>query len=309
MDVERAFPTDPVRPVWSTSSALVYIGGFVSLLATFGLIAIAHDDGGEWALVAAAFVAGAVSFAAAEGLARAERMIAAGVAAFLAVMFAGVTVGAVLDALGALEASIDDYQPASLLVEATFVAAGIAAVRRYRSPLPMLVVALAVWVAIADVGSLASWDGAGELLSVAAGALLAVAGVLLDRAGRPTYAFWLHALGGVAAGGGIVALADDSAWPLIALIALAYVALAFLFERSSYAVLGAIGLLLATTMFAVDPGALLGGFIPFGEPAEGDALDGWQIALSYLVTGLVLAAIGVFGRLRRVRGSGPEPAR
>lgn len=308
MDLERLFPADPVRPLWSTSSALVYAGGLVSLLATLGLIAIADDEGGAWALAGAAAVACAAAFSAAETLAKAERMIAAGVAAFLGVAFAGVVVGGVLDALGALDASLEGYQPAALLVEAALIAGGVAAARRYRTPFPLLLAALALWFAIADLGALASWDDAGEVLSLCAGVLLAAAGIAADRAGRSTFGFWPHVVGGAAAGGALVVLAGDSAWLLIAAVALGYVALAYVLERSSYAVLGALGLLIATTMFAVDPGALVGRFVPFETGRDGDALDGWQIALSYLVCGLVLAAIGVGGRLRRLPGSGPDPA-
>ena len=304
MNVERLLPADAVRPLWSSSSALVYAGGLVALFATVALLGIAGDDGGTWALVGAAVVAGSISLGLAETLARMQRAIAAGVAATLAVVFAGVVVGGLLDATGLLEADIGDYQPAALLVEAVLIGASLAAVARYRAPLPVLVAALTFWIAVADLGSLTSWDDAGELLSVAAGVLLAAAGVVVDRAGREPFGFWLHAVGGLAAGGGLVALADESS-ALIALFALGYLALAFVLRRSSYAVLGVIGVLVATTLFAVDPLALVGGFLPFGSPGEGDALEGWQVALSYLVAGLALAAIGVAGRLRWPRRSAP----
>lgn len=308
MDAERLFPVNAVRPLWSAASALVYMGGFVVLVATLALSGIAGDDGGPWALAGAALAAAAAAFGAAETLARAARMIAAGVAAFLAVAFAGVAVGGVLDGLGALDASLDDYQPAALLVEAVLVAGGLAAVRRYRSPFPLLLVATTLWFAVADLGSLASWDDAGELLSLAVGVALAAAGVVVDRARRPAYAFWLHVVGGMAAGGSIVSLAGDSAWPLVAGVALGYAALAFALGRSSYAVLGALGLVIATTMFAVDPGALVGGFLPFGLESSGGGLEDWQAALSYLGCGLVVAGIGIVGRLRRLPGAGPDPA-
>jgi hypothetical protein len=305
VNVERVLPANAVRPLWSSASALVYLGAFVALFATFALLAISSDDGGDWALVGASLVA----FVAAVGLAvlleRAERAIAAGVAATLAVVFASVLVGSLLNAFGALEADVGDYQPATLVVEAAVIAASVAAIIRFRAPLLVLPGALAFWFVITDLGSLFSWDDAGELLSVAAGVLLAAAGVVADRAGRQPFGFWLHAIGGLAAGGGIAVLAGDSGWFLIALIALGFVALAFALGRSSYAVLGAIGILIATTLFAVEPLSIVGGFLPFGAPPSGDGLEGWQIALSYLVAGLGLAAIGVAGRLWRLPRSGP----
>jgi hypothetical protein len=92
-------------------------------------------------------------------------------------------------------------------------------------------------------------------------------------------------------------------------IALAFVVAGYAFRRSSYTVLGAIGVMIATTLFAVDPLGLVGGFIPFGAPQTGgDSLEGWQIALSYLVAGLLLAGIGVAGRLWQLPRSGPVAA-
>lgn len=309
MDVERLLPANAVRPIWSSSSALVYMGGLVVLFSTIGLLGISEDDGGDWALTGAALVACALAFGLAVALQRADRAIAAGVAATLGVVFGGVAAGAFLNAVGALEADVGDYQPATLLVEAVLIAAALVALRRFRAPLLVLPIALTVWVAIADLGSLGSVQDAGEWLSVLAGALLIGAGIAVDRAGRPSYAFWLHAVGGLALGGAIALLAGDDAWGLIALVGVVFVAVAYALGRSSYAVLGAIGVLLATTLFAVDPGGLVGAFLPFGPaPSEGDRLDGWQVALAYLVAGLVLAALGVAGRLWRLPRSGPVAA-
>lgn len=305
MSVDRFLPADAVRPIWSSSSVLVYVGGFVALLATIGLLGIAQDDGGDWALAGAAALACATAVALALALQRAARAIAAGVAATLAAVFAGATAGGLLSAVGALDADTGDYQPATLAVEAVLVATALLGLRRFRAPLLVLPIAGTVWFAIADLGSLGSAEDAGEWLSVAAGALLIGAGIALDRIGRRPYAFWPHAVGGLALGGALAVLAGDDAWVLTALLGLAFVATAFLLARSSYAVLGAVGILLATTFFAVDPGGVLGGFLPFGPPPEGDGLEGWQVALSYLVAGLVLAAIGVAGRLSRLPRSGP----
>jgi hypothetical protein len=306
VDVERLLPADAVRPLWSSAGALVYIGGITVLVATGALIGIAADDAGDWAAIGASLVALAVAFALAEMLVRADREIAAGVSATLAVSFAAVFTAAVLEAIGALDVDIREWQPFSLVVEAVLAGAALLAIGRYRAPLLVLPIALAFWVAVADLGSLVTWDDAGELLSLAAGVALAAAGAVVDRAGRAPFAFWLHAVGGVAAGGALVALAGDSAWPLTAAVALGYVALAFVLVRSSYAVLGALGLLIATTLFAIDPASTIGSF-PFGTPTRGDSLENWQIALSYVVVGLGIAAIGVAGRLRWPRASGPQP--
>lgn len=307
MDAERLLPADAVRPVWSSAGALVYIGGFVMLIAGVALLGIASDDWGDWALLAAALVATAAALALAVALEGAARAIAAGVAATLGVVFAGVVVGALLNVVGVLDADVGDYQPAALVVEAALVAAAVVAVRRFRAPLPVLVAALTFWFAVADLGSLVEWSDAEELLSIAAGVVLAAAGVVVDRAGREPFGFWLHTIGALAAGGGVAVLAGDSAWALTGLVALGFVAAAFALGRSSYAVLGAVGILLATTLFAVEPASVVGGFVPFGAaPPSGDGLEAWQAALAYLAAGLLLAGIGVSGRLRWPAQTGPD---
>ena len=309
MNVERLVPADAVRPIWSSSSALVYSGGFVALFAATALIGIAGEEGGNWAALGAAVLAAAVSFALAELLARAERAIAAGVAATFAVLFAVGALGVLLDLVGAFDLTLEDYQPASLLLEAAVIGGALLALRRYRAPLLVLPAAVTFWIAIADLGSLTSWGDAEELISLGAGAILAAAGLVLDRAGRQPYAFWLHTVGALAIGGALVALAGDSGWLLVGAIALAFIVGGYAFQRSSYTVLGAIGILIATTLFAVDPLGLVGGFFPFGAaPPDSDSLEGWQIALSYLFAGMLLAGIGVAGRLWRLPRSGPVAA-
>ncbi len=236
-------------------------------------------------------------------------MVAAGVGATLAVVLLAVLAGGLLNALGVLDADIGDYQPATLLVEALTIGAALAALRRFRTPLLVLPAALAFWIAVADLGSLVSWDDAGALLSIVAGLALAAAGVVADRAGRAPSGFWLHAVGGAAAGGGVLGLVGgDLGWGLVGLIALGYVAVAYGLERSSYAVLGAAGILITTTYFVVDPLGLIGGLVPFAPAvAPEDGLAGWQIAISYVAAGLVIALLGVLARLRAERATDGPP--
>jgi hypothetical protein len=307
--LERALPADPVRPVWKTSSSLVYAGGLVALLATVALLGILQDEHGTWALVGWSALATVAALALAVVLERADRAVAAGVAATLAVVFLAVLTAAVLDGVGALDAEISDYQPATLLVEAVTIAAALAAVARFRSPLPLLPAAVAFWVAVADLGELVSWDDAAKVLSILAGALLVVAGLALDRRGHPAFAFWPHAVGGLALGLGVVALVHgDLGWALVGLLSLVYVAAAYVLGRSSYAVLGALGILATTTAWVVDPLGLLGNVIPFFPASESDRLEAWQIALAYVAAGLFIGLLGVVGRVTRLRAHEPPAA-
>ena len=296
MDVERLLPADPLRPRWTSASALVYLGGFVILLATLALTSILGDDHGDWALVGCSALAVALAIAFALFLQQSDRPVAAGLLATLAVVFFAFFVGSFEGAIGLLDFDIDDYQPASLLLEALTIGAALVALQRFRAPLLMLPIAVTLWIVVADLGSLGSWGSTGELLSILAGLALIVVGVAVDRAGREPYGFWLHVVGGLALGGGVLALVDSGlGWAFVALLSLAYVASAYLLGRSSYAVLGTIGILATTTYFTLDGFSVLGVFLPFGSGEIEEGLDPWQVALSFVVAGLLIVALGLVG--------------
>ena len=169
------------------------------------------------------------------------------------------------------------------------IGAALVALSRFRAPLLVLPIALAFWLALVDLG-------AERILSIVAGLILVAAGHAVDRAGREPFGFWLHLVGGLAFGGGVLALVDGNAgWILVGLLSVAYVAGAYAFGRSSYAVLGAIGILATTTHFIQDGLAFVGVFVPFeiGDPEGG--IDPWQIALYYVFAGLLILALGLVG--------------
>jgi hypothetical protein len=294
MDVERLLPADPVRPRWSSASALVYLGGFVLLVATLVLLGILGDDHGDWAIVGYSVLATAAAIVLALWLERSSRAVAAGLIATLAVLFFVFLAGSFENAIGLLDYDLDDYQPASLLLEALTIAAALVALRRFRAPLLVLPIAVTLWIVVIDLGSLISWDSSEEALSILGGLALIVAGVAVDRAGREPYGLWLHVVGGLALGGGVLALVEgDVAWAFVGLLSLAYVAAAYLLARSSYAVLGTIGILATTTYFTFDGFSVLGMFLPFGSGEIEEGLDPWQVALSFVVAGLLIVVLGL----------------
>lgn len=295
MDVQRLLPADALRPRWSSASSLVYMGGFVALAATSALLAILGDDHGDWAAVGYSALATALAVGIALWLEQAGRPVAAGVLATLGVVFFAVVVGSFESAIGILDAEVGDYQAGSLIVELATIAAALIALRRFRAPLLMLPLTVTAWFALIDLGSLSSDDVVGEVLLVLVGLALIAAAIAVDRAGREPYGLWLHLVGGLSLGGGVLSLVDgDLAWAFVGLLSLAYVAAAYLLARSSYAVLGVIGILTTTTYFTFDAVGLVGAFLPFGAgPTEGDALDPWQVALWFVAVGLGIVALGL----------------
>ena len=294
MDVDRLLPADALRPRWSSASALVYLGGFVILGATSALLGVLGEDHGDWALVGYSALAVVLALGIGQLLAQSGRAVAAGVLATLAVIFFAIFVGSIENAIGILDAELGDYQAGSLIVELATIAASLVALQRFRAPLLVLPITVTLWFALIDLGSLSSGDVLGEVLLVLVGLALIVAGIAVDRAGREPYGLWLHVVGGLSLGGGVLSLVEgDLAWAFVGLLSLAYVGAAYLLARSSYAVLGTIGILATTTYFALDGFSLLGAFLPFGSGEIQKGLDPWQVALSFVAAGLVIVVLGL----------------
>lgn len=299
MTLERLLPADALRPRWSSASALVYIGGFVMLSATSSLLGILGEDHGNAALVGYAILATAVALGLALVLLQAGRPVAAGVLATLAVVFFAVFVGALEAWIGIIDEEVtgDEWQPGLLVLELLTIGAALLALQRFRAPLLVLPIALVFAFALIDLG-------AEEYMAIVSGVILAAAGHAVDRAGREPYGMWLHFVGGAAFGGGVLALVDgDAGWILVGLLSIAYVFGAHAFSRSSYAVLGAIGILATTTYFIEDGLSFVGAFVPLdvGETAGG--VDPWEIAFYYVLAGLLILGLGLAGeRFARRRG-------
>ena len=115
---------------------------------------------------------------------------------------------------------------------------------------------------------------------------------------------WLHLVGGAVFGGGVLALVDgDAGWILVGLLSIAYVAGAHAFGRSSYAVLGAVGILATTTYFIEDGLSFVGAFVPLDVGETEGGIDPWEIAFYYVLAGLLILALGLVGdRFARSHG-------
>ena len=143
MDVERLLPADPLRPRWSSASALVYLGAVVVILvATLALISILGDDHGDWALVGYSALAVGSAIVFALFLQQSDRPVAAGLLATLAVVFFAFFIGSFANAIGILDFDVGDYQPVSLLLEALTIGAALVALQRFRAPLLVLPIAV-----------------------------------------------------------------------------------------------------------------------------------------------------------------------
>jgi hypothetical protein len=271
----------------------------IALLAWF---ADEHGDGGffGWSLLVFAVIA-----VVAVGFELSGERVAAGLFAFVALIAFSVAAGAFEDLIGILddtgEGPFDGFRIGLLLLDLIIITAGFILLARFRFPLLVLPVAFISWFFLVDlVSGGGTWSA---IVSIFVGLVLMLVGAGADR----TYGFWIHVVAGLAIGGAFLYVWSSASWEwiLIGLIALVYFLLASGLDRSSYAVFGAIGLLLAWSHFVekwtdttVEPPIVEGGVPPELTETSGDA-SVWGAALLYGAYGLALVAIGLWLERRR----------
>jgi len=295
---------DVVRPRWSSSSFLLYLGAFVLLVATLALLGWLSGDYGDGAFFGWSLLVFVPFAAVAAALDRAGERVAAGLFGFVAVDLLIVCVTAfflLINLLGGEEDPIAGFDIGRLLLYLTVLVIALAAIARYRFPLLALVATVAGWLFVVDLVS-----GGGDWSAVVA-ILLGLFLVGIGTAVEEPYGFWVHFVAGVSIAGAFLFLWHTSNWEwiLIAIVAVFLLLFAAGLARSSYAVLAAILLLFAWSHFVdnwLGPSSLSEYGDPFGREEGayyGEGGELWEYALLYAVYGLALVAIGLWLDRRR----------
>jgi hypothetical protein len=291
---------DERKPVWTSSSFLVYAGGLTvlgSALAALGYLAGSYGRGAfaAWSLLVLA-----VLYAIAHAFKRRGRWLTAGVFAFTSVVSWGVFVGALwvwfgwLSSDSARQLPFHGFSVARLSLELLVLVAAFDDRRRFEFPFITSILVLVGWLFVTD---LVSGGGAwSAIATLAVGLVYLVAGA----AGERPSAFWLHLAAGVLIGGSLLYWwhAGDLRWALIGAASVVYVALAGRTSRSSWAVLGAFGLLAASTHFAQEWARGNVAAIPF-LGVSGFHYRAWVPPLVFAVAGFLLVALGLALARRR----------
>jgi hypothetical protein len=161
----------------------------------------------------------------------------------------------------------------------------------------VLPVALVSWLFVTDL--LSGGGGWSATLTLLSGLVLLACALAADAGPRRPYGFWLHVAAGLTIGGALLYFWHSGTveWVLVIFAALVYVRLARALDRSSWAVLGTLGLQVAAVHFSLHWASVR---IPlFG--ATGSASRGWAPPLVFALTGILLVALGVAtGRRQRV---------
>lgn len=288
-----------VRVPWSSASFLVYLGGITILLATIvfaGLQAENHGDAGFvlWALLILVAFSAAAFFARAKG-----HLVTAGVLGVTWVIAILLVVGAVLEWFGWLpddgEGGVfEGFRFWLLVFEIVAITASAVALRIFRFPLLILLLAAFSWFFVTDL--ISGGGGWSAIVTIVVGLVFLLAAIAVDDGPARPFGFWLHVASGLTIGGGLLWFLNDGDvdWILVALVGLAYIAAGHRFLRSSWVVLGALGILLSTAHFAdkwTDPISLLG----FGAEREHE----WLAPLLFVAVGAVFIGIALWLAGRR----------
>jgi hypothetical protein len=305
-----------IRAPWSSASFLVYLGGITILVAVGSLLEVQSGEHGAGGFVGWALLIFVVATVLAELARRSGHRVTAGLLALTSVLAFVTSLGALLDWLGWLDTDLESpfggTRLSWLFLELSLILAAAVALRVFRFPLLVFVLAAGGWFFVTDL--LAGGGDGSAVVTLLFGLVVFGTAFIVDRGDTRPYAFWLHVVGGLTIGGGLLWFFHDGDWDwvLVGVAGVLYIALADRLGRSSWAVLGAWGMLQTAAHFG-EKWSELGGLAfaafylfpfvladAFDESYEQRATHPWASALVFAVTGLVFIGIGLLLAHRRL---------
>jgi hypothetical protein len=283
---------DVLKPRWTSATFLQYLGMFTVLAAATGAYAYLSLQYGDGAFVAWALLMLVVLAALGTVFRRRGAWIAAGLFAWLTVVAVGSFVAAVFawwgwhTGGGANPFGGWHWSSWALSMIVIGTAATLLALTRF----PLLVVPILVlaWYVVTDfVSGGGSWSAVVTLLI---GLAYLGIGLVVNR----VHGFWVEAVAGA-----LVSIALLFWWhsstvdfALLAAVGVLFIWLGVLISRSSWAVLGALGLIAAAVHFAID--WTTGSFTFFTGPTRL-----WVPIVVAAVLGFLFVALGLLAGRRR----------
>lgn len=283
-----------VRASWTSASFLVYAGALLTLAASLAWLGDLSNHHSEGALAGWSALFWALAEVLALGFLVNGRRLVAGLFAFVGLGLWAFMVGAFFRWFGWLANGGDPpllgFHWGRLGWELLILLAAFVDLRIWRHPLILALLAPAAWFFVTDVlSSGGSWSATVTLL---VGLVLLVVGLSLDRGESRPYGFWVHVTAGLTLGGALLYWwhSTDADWALIIVASLVFVAIGATARRSSYVVLGAVGLALATGYFSL--GDAVG-------VTENPRPTTWEGSVGYLCLGFFLVVLGMLIDRRR----------
>ena len=216
----------PRKPVWKTSSFLVYTGGLTVLGVAIAALGYLHGHYGKGALTGWALLMLVVLRFIAETLRFRDRWVAAGIFSFASVIAWGGFVGLAWWWFGWLDnwnSAFGGWSLAHLSLEFLILAAASAELLRSGFPFIALISTVVGWFFVTDfISGGGTWT---YIVTLAIGLLYLLAGSVSSS---PS-AFWLHFVGGLLIGVPLLRWwhTTDFHWALISAVSLAYVLIAY----------------------------------------------------------------------------------
>lgn len=287
---------DVPKPVWTSASFLLYLGGLTVLGAAVAALAyVSGEYGSGGSFVAWTLLPLSVLLAVALAFRRRGEWTAAGLFAVAAVAMWIAFAGSLLDWWGWLPE--DEGNPfagghwGAWLLTVLVLAGAVAALRTFRFPLLVVYTLSTSYYLVVDVLSGGgSWSA---VLTLFVGFAYLALGVALDNGPRRPYGFWLHVAAGLAIGGALLYWwhSSDADYALLTCAGLAYVGVAGLTGRSTWAVLGAGAILAAGAHWIRE---WTSAAIPFVMPGRN-----WVPPLGFAVVGFAFVLLGLALQRRR----------
>ncbi|MFL5961169.1 MAG: hypothetical protein ACJ75G_13015 [Gaiellaceae bacterium] len=295
------------KPVWTSSSFLVYTGG-LTVLAGGGL-ALGYLSGhyGSGAKAGWALLVLVILYVLAHVFRVAGRQVAAGIFAFAAVIAWAAFLVFLFEWWGwnGVNGSFSHWSWSRLALWLLILAAAWDDRRRFGFPFIRVISAVVGWLFVVDLIT------AGGNFTAVLTLLVGIAYLLWGAVHRTPSSFWLHVVGGLLIGGAILywAHTGDAEWAAVSIAALCFVVIAYATRRSSWAVLGTIGFFAATIHYLVgSPTALAEGAFGLGDGERAPAVSPWAPALAVGLLGFWLVLLGLLGRRQAAAPAEPPPA-
>jgi hypothetical protein len=242
---------DDLKPRWTSASFLIYLGAFTVLAAAGGAYAYLSTQYGDGAFVGWTLLMLVVLAAIGLGFRRGGAWIAGGLFAWLTVVAVGSFVGAVFTWWGwhtAARTPFGGWHWSSWALSMIVIGTAAALLVLTRFPLLVVPILALSWYVVTDfVSGGGSWSAVVTLLI---GLVYLGVGLVVNR----VHGFWVEAAAGVLVGGALLYWWHSSTadFALLAAVGVLFIWLGVLISRSSWAVLGALGLFAAAVHFAID---------------------------------------------------------
>jgi hypothetical protein len=293
------------KPIWTSSSVLLYAGGFAVLIAALGSLSYLSSRYGEGALVAWSLLPLVVLLAVARSLRARGEWVAAGVFAFAWVAAWIAFLGLLFSWWGWTDNTATGFfhgwHWALWAVEVLTIAAATVVRRTFRFPLVSVYILVALYLLITDVISGGgNWSA---FVTLVIGLVYLGVGVSVDGGARRPYGFWWHLVAGLLVGGALLFWwhSTETDWALLATASVVFMLIAGATWRSSWAVLGVAGFLAASTHWTIE--WVTGGFFSFTSPSRT-----WVPFVVLAVVGFFFVLVGLVLGRRHAHRAPASPA-